>query len=59
MEVMCIMAPKLCSGVACSSEAFPAESVRGGRCLELGAGVTGLPSIVAFHRGLFKEVLPL
>eukprot|EP00884_Botryococcus_braunii_P001696 jgi/Botrbrau1/11527/Bobra.0393s0006.1 len=40
-----------------SSSEFPAEHVKGGRCLEIGAGVTGLPSLTAFHRGVFKEVV--
>ena len=39
----------------CSSAAFPASSLRGKRTLELGAGVSGLPSLVAASLGSFSE----
>lgn len=40
----------------CSSTAFAAEQHYGARCLELGAGATGLPGIVAAQLGCFSQV---
>ena len=40
----------------CSSSAFDKEHSQGGRCIELGAGATGLPGIVAAQLGCFSQV---
>ncbi|DBA97407.1 hypothetical protein WJX77_010391 [Trebouxia sp. C0004] len=40
-----------------SSTAFAAERYQGARCLELGAGATGLPGIVAAQLGCFSQVV--
>lgn len=38
-------------------ETFSRECFRGGRLIELGAGVAGIPGIVAAQLGCFREVL--
>ena len=40
----------------CSSSAFDASHFEGARCIELGAGATGLPGIVAAQLGCFSQV---
>ncbi|KAK9798156.1 hypothetical protein WJX73_001018 [Symbiochloris irregularis] len=40
-----------------SSPAFAALGIGKGRCIELGAGVSALPSLVAAHLGCFTEVV--
>ena len=40
----------------CSSSAFDANRFQGSRCIELGAGATGLPGIVAAQLGCFSQV---
>ncbi|KAK9820195.1 hypothetical protein WJX72_007349 [[Myrmecia] bisecta] len=36
---------------------FPKAAFEGQRCIEIGAGVTALPSLVAAHLGCFREVV--
>ena len=39
-----------------SSTAFDTTSLKGARCIELGAGATGLPSLIAAQLGCFSQV---
>lgn len=41
-----------------SSPGFKELVPGGGRCVELGAGVSALPSLVAAHLNCFAEVVP-
>ncbi len=43
----------------CSSPAFKAGKYRGSRCIEIGAGITGLPSIAAAHLNSFSQASSL
>ena len=40
----------------CSSSAFNKREHMGGRCIELGSGVSALPSLVATHLRCFSQV---